>query len=72
MKIFECPYCNSKEIFTEDSNGKVGLCCANCGKWIKWLGKDEARLAKRQESIQRETVVQRMANARKEKDNESI
>lgn len=72
MKIFECPHCNSKEIFTEDSNGKVGLYCADCGKWIKWLGKDEVRLAKRQESIQRETVVQRMANALKEKDNESI
>lgn len=72
MKIFECPHCHSKEIFTEEVNSQTGLYCADCGKWIKWLNKDEARLAKRQESIQRETVVQRMAMALKEKENENI
>ena len=48
MKIFECEKCKSKEVFISESGNNIGLYCADCGKWIKWLNKDELRLAERQ------------------------
>lgn len=47
MKIFECK-CGSKDIFIKDSGNNKGLYCADCGKWMQWLGKDDLRLAERQ------------------------
>lgn len=47
MKIFECK-CGSKEIFIKENGNNKGLYCADCGKWLKWLGKDDLRLAQRQ------------------------
>lgn len=47
MKIFECK-CGSTDVFTEQSGNNTGLYCGDCGKWIKWLNKDELRLANRQ------------------------
>lgn len=47
MKIFECK-CGSKEIFIKENGNNKGLYCADCGKWIQWLGKDDLRLAQRQ------------------------
>lgn len=47
MKIFECK-CGSTEVFIEQSGNNTGLYCADCGKWVKWLNKDELRLANRQ------------------------
>ena len=47
MKLFECK-CGSKEIFIEKSGNNTGLYCADCGKWITWLNKDQLRLANRQ------------------------
>lgn len=48
MKIFECSKCNSKDVFVAQNGNNTGLYCADCGKWIKWLNKDELRLAERQ------------------------
>lgn len=67
MKIFKCPHCNSQEIFTEEntnqakSYSRTGLYCADCGKWIKWLTKDEIRLAKRQEEYMKDTQFKQIA-----------
>lgn len=47
MKIFECK-CGSKEIFIKENGNNKGLYCADCGKWICWLSKDNLRLAQRQ------------------------
>lgn len=47
MKIFECK-CGSKEIFIKENGNNKGLYCAECGKWIRWLSKDDLRLAQRQ------------------------
>lgn len=47
MKIFECK-CGSKDIFIKDSGNNKGLYCADCGKWMQWLGKDDLKLAERQ------------------------
>lgn len=36
--------CGSKEFFTEKHGNQTGLYCSACGKWQKWLKKDEIRL----------------------------
>ena len=36
-----CKNCGSIDLFTKEKGNQVGLYCADCGKWIKWLGKDE-------------------------------
>lgn len=36
--------CGSKEFFTEEHGNQTGLYCSACGKWQKWLKKDEIRL----------------------------
>ena len=43
MIKFECPKpeCQSHDFFLEKKGNSVGLYCADCGKWIKWLNKDE-------------------------------
>ena len=34
--------CGSMDFFTEPQGNNIGLYCSMCGKWKKWLGKDEA------------------------------
>lgn len=36
--------CGGKEFFTEKHGNQTGLYCSACGKWQKWLKKDEMRL----------------------------
>lgn len=33
--------CGGKEFFTEEHGNQTGLYCSACGKWQKWLKKDE-------------------------------
>lgn len=40
---YECK-CGSMDFFTEPKGNNIGLYCSMCGKWKKWLGKDEAFL----------------------------
>lgn len=47
MKLFKCPKCGSVDVFTEKNGNHTGLYCGSCGKWIKWLTKDEIRLVRR-------------------------
>lgn len=53
MKIFMCNKCNSKDIFIKETATRTGLYCADCGSWLKWLGKEEKRLAERQIELQK-------------------
>lgn len=48
MKIYKCEKCGSTDVFIECNENHRGLYCGDCGKWIKWLNKDEERLALRQ------------------------
>ena len=43
MVKFVCK-CGSTSFFTEKKGTATGLYCSECGKWYKWLTKDEARL----------------------------
>lgn len=62
MKIYRCPKCNSSDVFTETSGNQIGLYCGDCGKWIKWINKDEVRLIKRQETILKEEIVKQLSD----------
>ena len=70
MKIFECPTCGSKDVFVEKSGNQTGLYCGDCGKWIKWLAKDELRLAERQIELMRDSVVLQLVEQLKGNTNE--
>lgn len=54
MKIFKCEKCGSMDVFIQYNETHCGLYCGDCGKWIKWLNKDEERLAFRQIDTQTE------------------
>ena len=41
---FKCKCGNTTKFFTETKGSNIGLYCKECGKWIKWLNKDEDRL----------------------------
>ena len=48
---FICSKCNGTSVFIKKTNTQTGLYCSKCGKWIKWLGKEEIRLYERQLEI---------------------
>lgn len=56
MKVFECA-CGSKDIFIKEKGNNKGLYCADCGKWLQWLGKEDYLLAQRQIEL---SIVQPM------------
>lgn len=39
--MFKCKYCGSKNYKIIKRNIHHGLYCGECGKWIKWLNKNE-------------------------------
>lgn len=44
MTTFSCKNCGSYDLFTKNTGTQVGLYCSDCGKWLKWIGKEEQRL----------------------------
>ncbi len=46
--MFSCNKCLSSDVFIKTSGNNKGLYCSKCGKWIKWLNKDEFRIVERQ------------------------
>ncbi len=38
--------CNSEKLFVEIQGTRRGLYCGNCGKWQKWITKQELQIAK--------------------------
>lgn len=45
-----CNKCGIVNGFIEEKGTQVGLYCNKCGKWIKWLAKDETRLFRHNEA----------------------
>lgn len=43
-----------QSFFTKKFGNTTGLYCKKCGKWIKWLGKDELRLFEYEHSLKTE------------------
>lgn len=44
MRAKKCDRCGSENFFIKQSGNQTGLYCSKCGKWQKWLTKDEIRL----------------------------
>lgn len=36
-KAMVCGYCKSEFLFLKEENGKTGLYCKDCGRWLKWV-----------------------------------
>ena len=46
MLIECCNKCGSDKLFVEIQGQRIGLYCGNCGKWQKWITKQELQIAK--------------------------
>ncbi len=44
MKM-KCNKCNSEKLFVKIEGSRRGLYCSECGKWQKWITKEELRVA---------------------------
>jgi len=42
----KCSKCNSTNLFVEIQGSRRGLFCGDCGKWQKWITKQEMQVAK--------------------------
>ena len=49
---YECKS-GSMDFFTEPQGNNIGLYCSMCGKWKKWLGKDEAFLFEHNKTVKK-------------------
>ena len=47
--ITKCNKCGSDKLFVEIQGQKRGLYCGECGKWQKWITKEELQIAKYRE-----------------------
>lgn len=48
MKKYECSKCGEVDVFLDKRGTQTAVCCADCGKWIKWAGKNEIALLNNQ------------------------
>lgn len=46
-----CKCGNKHKFFIEIKGTQKGLYCKECGKWIKWLGKNEFNLLKHKYNV---------------------
>lgn len=42
----KCSKCGSNKLFVEIQGQRRGLYCGECGKWQKWITKEELQIAK--------------------------
>ncbi len=52
--------CGSKEFFTEEYGNQTGLYCSACGKWQKWLKKNEIRLFNHGVKMKNASLLERL------------
>lgn len=72
---YKCIKCNGSKMFTEKHGNNIGLYCESCGKWQRWLGKDELRAfehANKSRGLRATAKVYDEAFANNSTDNENI
>lgn len=52
--------CGCTSFFTEVHGNNTGLYCTNCGKWQKWLTKNEVRLFNHEKSSAADRIMERI------------
>lgn len=50
IKDYKCK-CGHNDFFFAEKGNQKGAYCSYCGKWFKWLDKDEQNLAMKQEPV---------------------
>ena len=55
---YECK-CGSMDFFTVPKGNNIGLYCSMCGKWKKWLGKDEAFLFEHNKTVKKQKQLEK-------------
>lgn len=55
MNDIICSKCGGKDFFMKSkvNSNQTGLYCKNCGRWIKWLSKDEVRVFEQQQNLRK-------------------
>lgn len=38
-----CPVCDGDDFFAVRSGNRIGAYCRNCGRWLKWISKNDAK-----------------------------
>jgi len=41
---FRCKNCGSENLEIKEKGNQTGLYCCDCGKWLKWITKEEKRV----------------------------
>lgn len=59
MEKYFCTRCKSEDLIIEERNPHNALICKECGKWIKWVNKDEKILI--------EKMIKKKANKNKKR-----
>ena len=36
-----CDFCKSENLYLKEADGKTGLYCKSCGRWLKWVNLQE-------------------------------
>lgn len=60
-----CGYCKSERMTLKETEGKTGLYCLDCGRWLKWVGAEEK--SKLEADIQKQRREMRIDGADLEK-----
>lgn len=47
MKDYGCKYCESTDVFIDETRHQPALCCGDCGRFLKWIGNKELPIVKR-------------------------
>lgn len=60
MSEYKCKCGNTSDFFIERNPYQCGMYCGKCGKWVKWLNKNEERLFKHKQN----NTIQKPLNCR--------
>lgn len=64
--------CGSMDFFTEEKGNSTGLYCSMCGKWQKWLNKDELRAFNNAHIPKKKNISSELGNTKIQKLKEDI
>lgn len=51
-----CIFCKSESLYLKEAEGKTGLYCKSCGRWIRWVGSGEKSSIERELDRQRREI----------------
>ena len=54
---YKCDKCGSEKLFVEEQRNRRGLYCGECGKWQKWITKQELQILGKYEIEERAKEV---------------